>query len=813
MAPANDKRRLVARACEATVRRPKRIALLLVMLHLVLGTLYSLAVPPWEAHDEWSHYKYVEYVARHKALPPPDRRLTDEFEFDQATQPPLYYIIAALPVSLVDTADGIRPDINPYLVAETGAGGINAAVHHPAEERFPWRGTMLALRLARGISLLISLIGLVAVYRLGRLLAPERPWVALLALAFAALSPQYLFISAVVTNDVLIAALGCVIAWLGVKVILEGLRPTSALALALACGLALVTKLSAPALLPFVALALIAGAVRTLRRGGSRLAVLGMLGGVGVAGVGLVALWLWRNWRLTGNLIPRDRWIAFRLITRWIERDEPMPPMRLDMLPPALRYAFKTFWASFGWGNLEAPQAVYIFFAVLCAAGLAGLIWWLVNRHCGRGRKLAAALLGLLAGSVLFLAAYRDFDYGSQLIRGRYLLPALGAVAILLALGIDQLIAGTLRPWDRGEYVGQCGVMWGLIGILTAVNLALPWTIIAPAYAPPSVIAGTRLGEAVALLPGEQPLGARFAPAGTEPAAELVAYETWPDEVRSGEALGVTLVWRVLRPLPANYTVAVHVLDPAANPVGGVNVYPGYGNYASTLWRSGDVFRDTYWVPLRAEISQPSGGHVKVALFLDDAAQEHLSVTDALGVSLGDAVMLGRFKLAPAMPAGELPSDPGLATLDHSIRLSAATWESLAGPLVLAGQPLTVTLTWDVLARPSADYQVFVHLDGPNETAAFGDGPPVNGSYPTDMWARGEHIVDPHVVQLPADLPAGAYRLVAGMYASSGARAAAVASNGMVLQADAVVLGEITVARRARRGFLPLLLGPARAGQ
>ena len=47
---------------------------------------------------------------------------------------------------------------------------------------------------------------------------------------------------------------------------------------------------------------------------------------------------------------------------------------------------------------------------------------------------------------------------------------------------------------------------------------------------------------------------------------------------------------------------------------------------------------------------------------------------------------------------------------------------------------------------------------------AQGDGPPLLGDYPTRVWSSGELVVDPHVVALPADLPAGQYRLLVGMY-------------------------------------------------
>ncbi|PKO20645.1 MAG: hypothetical protein CVU38_19030 [Chloroflexi bacterium HGW-Chloroflexi-1] len=348
-------------------------ALVILALHLALSGLYSVAVPPWEAHDEWAHYKFVEYVARYRALPPPDVRLTNEYVYDEANQPPLYYVIAALPVMLVDTSDGVTPDVNPYFGIETGAGGINVAIHHPDQERFPWRGTILALHLARWVSVVIGSLGLVAVYKLGRLLTPQKPVIALTGLIIAALSPQYLFISSVVTNDVLIAALGCVIAWLGIEVVLKGLRPWSAAGLALAIGLAFVTKLSAPALAPFVLLALIAGAIRSLRRGGNRLTVLLTFAIPLAGGLAIGGWWLARNVRLTGQLLPRDPWVTFRFVDRWFSRTGAVEPMQWEALPSALVYGFRTFWASFGWGNLEAYGWVYWFFVALCGGGLVGL--------------------------------------------------------------------------------------------------------------------------------------------------------------------------------------------------------------------------------------------------------------------------------------------------------------------------------------------------------------------------------------------------------------------------------------------------------
>jgi hypothetical protein len=41
---------------------------------------------------------------------------------------------------------------------------------------------------------------------------------------------------------------------------------------------------------------------------------------------------------------------------------------------------------------------------------------------------------------------------------------------------------------------------------------------------------------------------------------------------------------------------------------------------------------------------------------------------------------------------------------------------------------------------------------------------PVNGARPTWSWLPGEIIVDEIVLKIPADLPAGRYRLTTGLY-------------------------------------------------
>jgi hypothetical protein len=82
-----------------------------------------------------------------------------------------------------------------------------------------------------------------------------------------------------------------------------------------------------------------------------------------------------------------------------------------------------------------------------------------------------------------------------------------------------------------------------------------------------------------------------------------------------------------------------------------------------------------------------------------------------------------------------------------------------------AGEGLLISLHWQAVAQPAADYTVFVHLvDGAGNQIAGGDGPPLYGDYPTGLWLSGDEIIDEHRLALPADLPPGSYEIVVGMY-------------------------------------------------
>lgn len=90
---------------------------------------------------------------------------------------------------------------------------------------------------------------------------------------------------------------------------------------------------------------------------------------------------------------------------------------------------------------------------------------------------------------------------------------------------------------------------------------------------------------------------------------------------------------------------------------------------------------------------------------------------------------------------------------------------ALSAALISPGDVLRAQLVWQAIKAPGARYKVFLQLlDSEGALAAQRDSEPAAGSSMTTAWLPGDSIVDNHGLVIPADAPAGEYRLIAGLY-------------------------------------------------
>ena len=109
-------------------------------------------------------------------------------------------------------------------------------------------------------------------------------------------------------------------------------------------------------------------------------------------------------------------------------------------------------------------------------------------------------------------------------------------------------------------------------------------------------------------------------------------------------------------------------------------------------------------------------------------------------------------------------SGTGLAVFGDEVVLVA--WR---GPDTLnAPGTVTYTLDWRAPRKLGHEYSTFLQLQTQNYQRIAGDeGLVWRWLFPSTQWSSGDVVPDVHTLDVPADLPPGAYQLVAGVYVST----------------------------------------------
>jgi len=417
---------------------------LIVVSYLALGTLYALRTPKWQAPDEPAHFNYIQYVAQESSFPvlqsgdypqqyleeikaarfPPYMSIAPlRYEFHQ---PPLYYLLGAI------------------LYRLTASLGF--------ERQF------LALRL---FSVALGAMVLLVAYLLGREIFPEAEFLPLAATAFIAVVPMHLTMTAAINNDTLAELLLLLILWQAVRAAQNGLATRRAIAIGVLLGLALLTKTTV--YLPAAGVIVVAVLRPHSRRSGakertevrttSHFAHKGLDYGcirdvlyVLTPALLLAIPWFVRNAWVYGNLDffvwkRHDLVVAGQLRTADLMAQ--IGPVGL--LKQFTLTTFHSFWAQFGWMGVLVDERIYWGLALLCAMLAFGFLICMVRVWRDRtiptqAQSRAQTLLAVAA--VLSILTYVGYNIKFVQHQGRYLFPALGPLALGVALSLQEM----LRP-------------------------------------------------------------------------------------------------------------------------------------------------------------------------------------------------------------------------------------------------------------------------------------------------------------------------------------------------------------------------------
>ncbi|GIK39173.1 MAG: hypothetical protein BroJett011_30060 [Chloroflexota bacterium] len=212
----------------------------------------------------------------------------------------------------------------------------------------------------------------------------------------------------------------------------------------------------------------------------------------------------------------------------------------------------------------------------------------------------------------------------------------------------------------------------------------------------------------------------------------------------------LTLYWQAGQTPKQDYVIAMQLLDQQEQEAAYWLGRPVFSGYPTTQWTAGEIVGDPWRLELPANLV-PGDYTLQTTVF--DAETQ---------------AQVGQMKLG-ALTVSQRPQRFDLPLLPHSINAQLGDEITLLGydlttEPIMGGGRLRLMLYWQANQVVAASYTVFVHLLNANgQVVAQHDGLPAEGTIPTPGWAAGEVIADRHLIDFP-DLPAGDYRLVAGMY-------------------------------------------------
>jgi hypothetical protein len=730
-------------------------------LYLAISVLYGVTIPIFETPDANGHYAYIHELTEGRGLPvhgePSGRRVTGYV----ASHPPLYYTLcAALTFWVPDEVDFDEwawP--NPRQTMGDASRAVNKNILiHTAAERFPWRGTPLTMHIARLVSTLLGSLTVIATHGIVVELFPEQRWLALGATALAAFNPMFIFTSARVSNDAAVSAFGSLAVWGAVRLATRGLSRKGLILTGATVGLAGLSKLSGVVLAPAVGLALLFDGVRTWRQrsgmnGASKQPWRQRL-------VTIAARWAWVastalfvcGWWFVRNAILYDEWGG---VNAWLSHTATVRAEPIGVLEviPELHGLERSYWAMFGWFNVAVAPWMYRFWWALVRLAVIGLALLTVDQWAGEDsptprftRPVLRGLLTLMCALLLNLGSVWRFIMIVLGAQGRYLMPAIAPISILLTMGLGRLVPRGPHPQRRLQALAAAIGVTHFVLALTCL-----FVFILPAYAKPEAVQESRLPKKMARL------NLSFG----DTSIRLLGGHIETESAQVGESVPLSLYWQATDPPQNDYVSFVQILGRDMEPIAGVDCYPGRGTFPPTLWTPGVIYRDRYQLPLASGAEAPAAGWLHAGLYTEEEGRLPASRPDHAPLELA---LLDRMAVRPHEPMRDEVTHPIGTRLGGAITLVGV---DLSAEHVEPGGTFTVTLVWRADATLDTDCTAFVHLrDADGDLVSQSDHPPWAGTYPTSLWMVGDVIRDPHRLQIDDISAAGACTLSIGMYNS-----------------------------------------------
>ncbi len=232
--------------------------------------------------------------------------------------------------------------------------------------------------------------------------------------------------------------------------------------------------------------------------------------------------------------------------------------------------------------------------------------------------------------------------------------------------------------------------------------------------------------------------------------ARVLGYDVAP--AAAGDEILLTLYWEVIGSSSGSLRPFVHLYDLWDNRWSQAETFA----YPAEQWTVGETVIQRVEVP--APPGTPPGNYRLRVGFFDPASGARLPRLDEDGRYAGDSLYIEGVELMAGTPPADLPEAPRGVAQEARPGLHLLGY-SRAGDAVATGETLPLTLWWSAI-EPQPPLTVRLELvRGDNTGIVLLNTKPVHGSYPFTRWEVPQFLLDKVNPSIPADLPAGNYRL------------------------------------------------------
>ena len=389
----------------------RRWLVLIFGLYFLLAVGYSLLMPIWEAPDEYAHY----HLAWHFIYT--GEYATQELNHE-AHQPRPYYYFGA---GIIRALNQIDPQLSRYFRPKEFVFNIRVR-----ERRFDWNDEnyrfLWGMYILRWINIIFGGIALWLNWKTFKQITPEKVTLCLTALAFAALTPQYLHIMAAVNNDAVGTLAGAFLFYLTIRSVKESSIILSILSVILALLLPFMTKLT---VLPISAAVLATNAwkwisERTQKRWLFYLGILVLLG------IGIFYVLFPEAVQSAANEI---KWRLFSF------RKNAFTEKYIKFI---LTQIIETYWGKVGWLAVGLPAWIINSLTALGLMGMALHGYKLVKTKA-TNQNVTLWLATWFTAVFTIWAVLRN-GLVTRATQGRLLFPAIGAISLLIVAGWHEIL-------------------------------------------------------------------------------------------------------------------------------------------------------------------------------------------------------------------------------------------------------------------------------------------------------------------------------------------------------------------------------------